>query len=236
MITPKEILDLLKSTESYRVERTTSTGNMDKFCEAICAFSNDMPGSRKNGYLIIGVSDDGSIAGMRVDDALLKKIAGIRSDGNILPLPTMSVERFPFPEGDLLVAEAMKIGKYVNKFNRGVARVQEMLKENGNSQAELDVSTITAFCVRAYATAEVNLSANNKPSTSQGTSQNNITIEEKIIEFCIEPHTLAEIAAYCGFQNKRKFRERYLNPLLGLRIQKTIPNKPTSRFQKYVII
>ena len=139
-----------------------------------------------------------------------------------------------------LVAEAMKVGKYVNKFNRGVARVQEMLKENGNSRAEFDVSTITAFCVRAYATAEVNLSADNKPSTSQGTSQgtsqNNITIEKKIIEFCIEPHTLAEIAAYCGFQNKRKFRERYLNPLLGLRIQKTIPDKPTSRFQKYVII
>lgn len=143
-----------------------------------------------------------------------------------------------------LVAEAMKVGKYVNKFNRGVARVQEMLKENGNSRAEFDVSSITAFCVRAYATAEVNLSADNKPSTSQGTSrgtsrgtsQNNITIEEKIIKFCIEPHTLAEIAAYCGFQNKRKFRERYLNPLLGLRIQKTIPDKPTSRFQKYVII
>lgn len=38
MIAHNEILDLLKSTESYRVERTTSTGNMDKFCEAICAF------------------------------------------------------------------------------------------------------------------------------------------------------------------------------------------------------
>jgi ATP-dependent DNA helicase RecG len=78
---------------------------MDKFCEAICAFSNDMPASRKNGYLIIGAKDDGSIAGMKVDDALLKKIAGIRSDGNILPLPTMSVERFILPEGDLLVVE-----------------------------------------------------------------------------------------------------------------------------------
>lgn len=105
MIPPEEILDMLKSTESYRVERTTSTGNMDKFCEAICAFANDMPGSRKNGYLIIGANDDGGIAGMKVDDALLKKISGIRSDGNILPLPTMSVERFSFPEGDLLVAE-----------------------------------------------------------------------------------------------------------------------------------
>jgi ATP-dependent DNA helicase RecG len=52
MIAKEEVLDLLKSTESYRVERTTSTGNMDKFCEAICAFANDMPASRKNGYLI----------------------------------------------------------------------------------------------------------------------------------------------------------------------------------------
>ena len=105
MITNEEVLELLKSTESYRVERTASTGNMDKFCEAICAFANDMPGSRKNGYLIIGASDDGRICGMKVDDALLKRIAGIRSDGNILPLPVMSVERFVFPEGELLVAE-----------------------------------------------------------------------------------------------------------------------------------
>ena len=72
MIAKEDVLDLLKSTESYRVERTTSTGNMDKFCEAICAFANDMPASRKNGYLIIGAYDNGTIAGMKVDDALLK--------------------------------------------------------------------------------------------------------------------------------------------------------------------
>ena len=65
MIAKEEVLDLLKSTESYRVERTTSTGNMDKFCEAICALANDMPASRKNGHLIIGAYDDGSIAGMK---------------------------------------------------------------------------------------------------------------------------------------------------------------------------
>ncbi len=38
-----------------------------------------------------------------------------------------------------LVAEAMMVMKYVNKFNRGVTSVQEMLKENGNSPAEFDV-------------------------------------------------------------------------------------------------
>lgn len=105
MISKEELLQLLKSTETYRIEKTVSIGNMDKFCEAICAFANDMPGSRQNGYLIIGANDDGSLAGLKVDDALMKKISGIRSDGNILPLPVMNVDRFEFPEGDLLVAE-----------------------------------------------------------------------------------------------------------------------------------
>ena len=105
MITREELLGLLASTETYRIERTISTTNMDKFCEAICAFSNDLPNSRKNGYLILGAYDDGTISGLKVDDALMKKIAAIRSDGNILPIPVMSVERFDFPEGDLLVAE-----------------------------------------------------------------------------------------------------------------------------------
>ena len=105
MITKNELQELLRSTETYRVERTTSTGDMDKFQEAICAFSNDLPNSKKNGYLIIGAHDNGTLSGLKVDDALMKKIAAIRSDGNILPLPIMSVERFEFPDGDLLVAE-----------------------------------------------------------------------------------------------------------------------------------
>ena len=52
MITKEELQELLQSTETFRVERTTSTNDMDKFQEAICAFSNDLPNSRKNGYLI----------------------------------------------------------------------------------------------------------------------------------------------------------------------------------------
>ena len=53
-MTKEEIYKLLHSTETSRVERTISTGDMDKFQEAICAFSNDMSNSRQNGYLIIG--------------------------------------------------------------------------------------------------------------------------------------------------------------------------------------
>ena len=105
MITKEEIYELLHSTETFRVERTTSTSDMDKFQEAICAFSNDLPNSRKKGYLILGAYDNGILSGLKVTDDLLKKIAAIRSSGNILPIPVMSVDRYVFPEGELLVAE-----------------------------------------------------------------------------------------------------------------------------------
>ena len=104
-MTEKELYGLIALDESYRIERTVSTGNMDKFQEAICAFANDLPGSRKKGYLLIGVTDDGRISGLKVDDALVKKISGIRSDGNILPLPVMTTEKVSTEKGDVLVVE-----------------------------------------------------------------------------------------------------------------------------------
>lgn len=107
MITNKELQKLLTSNETYRVERTVSTSSMDKFCEAICAFSNDLPNSHKNGYLIIGAHDNGSLSGLKVDDTLMKKISAIRSDGNILPLPVMNTDKFSFDNGDLLVVEVV---------------------------------------------------------------------------------------------------------------------------------
>ena len=104
-MTKEDIHKLLLSTETSRVERTISTTDMDKFQEAICAFSNDMSGSRQNGYLIIGAKDNGKLSGLKVEDNLLKKIAGIRSDGNILPIPMMTCERYEMEGGDLLIVE-----------------------------------------------------------------------------------------------------------------------------------
>ena len=82
-MTKEELQKIIAIDEGFRIELTTSTGNMDKFQEAICSFANDMPGSGKKGYLLIGVLDDGKISGMKVDDALMKRISGIRSDGNM---------------------------------------------------------------------------------------------------------------------------------------------------------
>ena len=104
-MTKEELQKIIAIDEGFRIELTTSTGNMDKFQETICAFANDMPGSGKKGYLLIGVHDNGKISGMKVDDALMKRISGIRSDGNILPLPVMTTEKVQTDEGDVLVVE-----------------------------------------------------------------------------------------------------------------------------------
>lgn len=104
-MTIDELNKIIAIDESYRIERTISTSSMDKFQEAICAFANDLPGKRQKGYLLIGVYDDGRVSGLKVDDALMKKISGIRSDGNILPLPVMNTEKVETPEGDVLVVE-----------------------------------------------------------------------------------------------------------------------------------
>lgn len=48
MLTHEELLVLIRDLESDRVERTTSTKDTEKFCEAICAFANDLPNHQSN--------------------------------------------------------------------------------------------------------------------------------------------------------------------------------------------
>lgn len=56
-----------------------------------------------------------------------------------------------------------------------------------------------------------------------------------ILEFCRQPKTMTEIMEYSGLKDREHFRAEILKPLIdrGL-LQLTIPDKPTSRLQKYV--
>ncbi len=105
MINEDKLKDILSDLEADDIERTTSTTNMDKFCQAICAFANDLPDHRRPGYLLIGVHDNGTLSGLNVTDELLKNLGGIRSDGNVLPQPLMNVSGFALNGGDVAVVE-----------------------------------------------------------------------------------------------------------------------------------
>ena len=85
----------LAQEESDRVERKgTFTGKAPEAVrQAVCAFSNDLPGHGAPGVVLVGLNDDGSPSGLPITDQLLRQLADIKTDGNILPLPTMTVER-----------------------------------------------------------------------------------------------------------------------------------------------
>jgi ATP-dependent DNA helicase RecG len=107
MLTKQELKNLLTTMESDRVERTQSTKDKDKFAEAICAFSNDIPNHQQPGYLLIGVDDRGHPTGLQVTDELLQQLASIRSDGNVQPLPVMTVQKYELPDGEIAVVEVL---------------------------------------------------------------------------------------------------------------------------------
>lgn len=87
-----ELTALMTGPESECAERTSSGKNADKIGKAICAFANDMPGNDKSGVIFVGVNDDGSCAGSKIDDGALSRLAAFRDSGKILPLPAVSVK------------------------------------------------------------------------------------------------------------------------------------------------
>ncbi len=102
-----DIDKLLMYMESFRVERTESLGDTDKFCKAICAFSNDMPGSGLPGYLFVGVDKKGVPTGANIDERLLEILAGHRNNGQILPVPSMHVFKASCRGKDIAVVEVL---------------------------------------------------------------------------------------------------------------------------------
>jgi len=160
MISKDELKQLFVDTESYHVERTVSIDDADKFCMAICAFSNDVSGSGKNGYLISkypywatrellmnavmhrDYETNAPVQFYEYDDRIeVQNPGGLY--GKVSPdnFPNVSDYRYPY------IAEAIKVLGYVNRFSRGVFRVQKELKENGNGEASFDFSLFTAFKV-----------------------------------------------------------------------------------------
>jgi ATP-dependent DNA helicase RecG len=84
---------LLLDMESDRVERKASDSDRNKIRQAVCAFANDLPNHQQPGVIFVGVNDNGSCSNFPITDELLRNLADIRSDGNILPFPLITVSK-----------------------------------------------------------------------------------------------------------------------------------------------
>jgi len=103
--TDEQLLALLADLESDRAERKESAKGdaAEKLRQTICAFANDLPGHQKAGVAFVGARNDGSSANLPITDELLLTLSDMRSDGNIQPMPTMSVEKRSLQGHDVAV-------------------------------------------------------------------------------------------------------------------------------------
>jgi ATP-dependent DNA helicase RecG len=100
-MTESDLLELLRRHEADRMEFTVSVNDTRKFSEAVCAFANDLPGHAKPGYLVVGVDNHGKVAGLTITDEILRNLGGLRSDGNIQPIPEVTVEKIETAQGQV---------------------------------------------------------------------------------------------------------------------------------------
>ena len=74
-------------------------------------------------------------------------------------------------------------------------------------------------------------------SHNETSDQSNIiTPQDKVFKFCKSPKSIVEIAEMLGVNDRRWVRKKYIAPYIGTKLQMTIPDKPNSQNQKYVII
>ena len=94
-LTDTELEEMMDHGESFRVEyKETLNGDAPtRIREAVCAYSNDLPGSGQAGVVFVGLKDTGETSGVEIDDQLLTQLSAIKTDGNIVPPPSMLVEK-----------------------------------------------------------------------------------------------------------------------------------------------
>lgn len=93
--TDDELLQIIESGESESVEfkETLSGIAPERIREAICAFANDLPDNNKQGIVFVGVKDNATIGTIPITDELLRQLADMKTDGNIVPPPSLTVEK-----------------------------------------------------------------------------------------------------------------------------------------------
>ena len=123
------------------------------------------------------------------------------------------------------------VPKIINAYDKGIYRFGENTisvilpfdKLQVNSQIKRPPSNI-----EDYPQKLVSLPSKKKVS---------LILQDKILSFCDKPHSIIEIVEYLGRKDRKGVRLRGILPLVNQgRLAMTIPEKPNSRFQKYVTI
>ena len=127
------------------------------------------------------------------------------------------------------------------RFNRGISRVKRLISDNGGEAPHFDITKITAFEVTAHSaikTADKQDIKNISKETLTKLIPNYFSVREEknlvlLLACLVEPQSASALSQRLGLTD-RTLRNRYLSKLLQAAvIERTIPEKPTSRNQRY---
>lgn len=107
--TDQELEAMLSDLESDLVERKESLKGdaPNTIRQAVCAFANDLPDHRRAGVVFIGPRNDGSASGLVITDELLLQLSDVKTDGNIVPPPTLTVAKRQLRGSELAVVTVL---------------------------------------------------------------------------------------------------------------------------------
>lgn len=91
--------------ESFRVEYKESLADnaLVGIQEAVCAFANDLSGSGQPGVVFVGVKNNREPSRIDIADQMLIQLSNIKTDGNIVPPPSMLAEKRTLKSADVAV-------------------------------------------------------------------------------------------------------------------------------------
>ena len=173
---------------------------------------------------------DYSIKGTDIQIKMFDDRLTVESPGTLPGIVRLNNMRHVHFSRNPKIAQFLHEYEYVQEFGEGVDRLYEVMETARLPQPEYRVE---AFML--YATIRNTKLADNLGGPPQVTPQD--TPQDKIIAYCMEPRSKAEIAKFCGFKDIKHFTAHYLKPLLESgQLRMTIPDKPNSRNQKYITV
>lgn len=125
--------------------------------------------------------------------------------------------------------------EYVREFGEGIDRMYLEMKEAGLPEPEYRTEAFMVYATiknKKYAEKAINTQVDTQVNTQVDTQVN---IQDKILMYCKEPRSKAEITAYLGYKDTRGVARNHIQPLIQKgKLEMTIPDKPKSSKQKYV--
>ena len=167
-------------------------------------------------------NSNGSVQVMLFTDRL-----EVWNPGTLPPALTLDKLRHPHSSipGNPLLAEPLYLTKYIERMGTGTRDMIQQCRDAGLPEPEFSLTDGFVTTIRRPGGQVAG-----QVGTKSGLSRDQVEILDK----CMKPKAIKELMGLTGRTNRTKFRDQVLKPLLedGF-IEMTIPDKPTSRLQKY---